>query len=271
METYIELIKKRRSVRTYDEKTVSEEAMKELLTLAENIENPYGLPVSFKLLSAKKDNLSCPVVVGTDLYIGGRIKNEKYCNEAFGFSFELMILYALSLDLGTVWLGGTMNREEYEKAMNLKEDELMPCASALGYFTDKMSVREVLMRKAIKANERNAFEALFFYGDFNTALTKEKAGKLLTPLEMVRLAPSAVNKQPWRVVVCENKAHFYLVRNKEVTQGKALDMQKIDMGIALCHFAVASKETGLDISFEINEPNIEKPKGAEYIATYAFC
>ncbi len=271
MTNYIELIKKRRSVRTFDEKEVGEDVLGELSALCEAVENPYGLPVSFQYLSAKKENLSCPVVVGTDLYIGGRIKNEKYCNEAFGFSFELMILRALSLDLGTVWLGGTMNREEYEKAMNLKEDELMPCASALGYFTDKMSVRETLMRKAIKANERNDFESLFFCGDFTTSLTKEKAGKLLIPLEMVRLAPSAVNKQPWRIVVCGNKVHFYLFRNKEVTQGKALDMQKIDMGIALCHFSVASKETGLDINFEISEPDIEKPKGTEYIATYCVC
>jgi len=54
-----------------------------------------------------------------------------------------------------------------------------------------MSVRETMMRKAIKADERLPFEELFFRGTFDTPLTMDRAGKLAIPLEMVRLAPSA--------------------------------------------------------------------------------
>lgn len=54
------------------------------------------------------------------------------------------------------------------------------------------------------ANIENLFdipvEFKFFDGTFDAALSKEKAGSLQELLEMVRLAPSAVNKQPWRVV-----------------------------------------------------------------------
>ena len=38
---------------------------------------------------------------------------------------------------------------------------------------------------------------------FAEPLTEEEAGDYQFPLEMLRLAPSAVNKQPWRVVADE--------------------------------------------------------------------
>jgi len=184
----------------------------------------------------------------------------------FGFSFERFVLYAQSLGLGTVWLGGTMNREAYEKAMELACDELMLCASPVGYPAAKMSMRESMMRKVIKADERTAFEELFFDGDFATPLTKEKAGKFAAALEMVRLAPSAVNKQPWRVVVAGDTVHFYLVRSKGVGHGEKLDMQMIDMGIALCHFALTAEELGLQMTFVEEDPNLTTD--GEYIASY---
>ena len=123
------------------------------------------------------------------------------------------------------------------------------------------------MRKAIHADERLPFEELFFDGDAATPLSQEKAGDLAVPLEMVRLAPSAVNRQPWRVVVKENAAHFYLKRAKGMGGG-ALDMQKIDMGIALCHFDLAAHEAGLAPRFVQDDPGIETPNGEEYIASW---
>ena len=260
-----ELIRARRSVRSFDGRVLDEATKEKLLSC--DMENPYGIPVTVKFLSAKDHGLSCPVVTDCDLYVGGRVKDVPKACVAFGFSFERFVLYAQSLGLGTVWLGGTMNREAYEKAMGLAHDELMLCASPVGYPAAKMSMRESMMRKVIKADERLAFEELYFDGDFTTPLTKEKAGKVAAALEMVRLAPSAVNKQPWRVVVAGDSVHFYLVRNKGVGHGEKLDMQMIDMGIALCHFALTTEELGLQMAFVEEDPNITNAVG-EYIASY---
>ena len=259
-----ELIRARRSVRSFDGRPLDEATKEKLLTC--DMENPYGIPVTVKFLSAKDHGLSCPVVTDCDLYVGGRVKDVPKACVAFGFSFEQFVLYAQSLGLGTVWLGGTMNRDAYEKAMELACDELMLCASPVGYPAAKMSMRESMMRKVIKADERFAFEELFFDGDFTTPLTKEKAGKFAAALEMVRLAPSAVNKQPWRVVVAGDSVHFYLVRSKGVGHGEKLDMQMIDMGISLCHFALTAEELGLQMTFVEEDPNLTTE--GEYIASY---
>ena len=204
---------------------------------------------------------------GLSNFVGGKIENLPYANAAFGYSFEALVLYSASLSVGTVWLGGTMNRSAFEQAMELDEDEMMPCASPVGYPAKKMTIRESVMRKTIKADERLLFEELFFDGSFDTPLTKEKAGKWIEALEMVRLAPSAVNKQPWRVVVTDNAVHFYLKRSKGFARTEKLDMQMIDMGIALCHFDLTAKEKNLNIVFEQNDPKLESD--VEYIASFS--
>lgn len=268
MHNIAELIKERRSVRTYNGRTLEVNTKEQLLAYAETIQNPFGIPVVLQLLDAKEDGLICPVVTGTDLYVGGKVTHTENGSLAFGYSFEEFVLYAQSLGLGTVWLGGTMNRAAFEQAMELGEDEIMPCASPLGYAAKKMSIRENMMRKAIKADERLPFEELFFEGSFDIALTKDKAGIFSEPLGMVRLAPSAANKQPWRAVIADRTAHFYLKRSKGVSHGGKLDMQMIDMGIALCHFALSAKEQGLNLVLVQDDPKLGSDAEAQYVASY---
>ena len=51
-------------------------------------------------------------------------------------------------------------------------------------------------------------------------------------LETVRLAPSAANRQPWRVVCTADGVHFYKKGSRGMDAG-GWDIQKVDMGIAL--------------------------------------
>ena len=245
----IEAMKARRSVRTYSGQTLDDKVKAQLMDFAENIENPFGIPVEFRVLDGKEHGLKCPVVTGTDLYVGGKIRKGPDANLAFGYSFEAFILYAQSLGVGTVWLGGTMNRGAFEAAMELEPNEMMPCATPIGYAAETMSIREKMMRAGIKADQRKPLGELFFDGDFNTPLTAEKAGNLLQPLEMVRLAPSAVNRQPWRLLIQDGQVHFFLKRDVGAGRDDKLDMQMVDMGIALCHFQLAARQCGINADF----------------------
>lgn len=268
MERIAETIQERKSVRSFDGKDIGKEDLEKLLAFMKKIENPYGIPIEFDLLDAKEQKLSCPVVSGTNRYVGAKVRRIPHMEEAFGYSFEMLVLYAWSLGIGTVWIGGTMDRGAFERAMKLSEEERMPCVSPLGYPAKKKSLKESAMRAAIKADGRLPFETLFFDGASDVPLTEEKAGRLAKPLEMVRWAPSAVNKQPWRVVVDKNGAHFYLKRNKGFISEAAGDMQKIDMGIALCHFALGARESGLEVSFLVQDPRLPAEPDWEYIASY---
>lgn len=265
MKTLEESVRSRRSVRTYDQRPLTAQDRETLCAFMEQIENPYGLSVEFRLL----EDMESPVVVGTDLFVAGKMEKAAHMNEAFGYSFEKMVLFAESMGVGTVWIGGTMDRGAFEKAVALNADEVMPCVSPLGYPAKKMSLRETMMRKTVKANERLPFEQIAFQGSFEKPLTKDEAGVLQLPLEMVRLAPSAINKQPWRMVVRDDMVHFYIKRSKGFGSGE-IDMQKIDMGIALCHFDMMAKELGMDPTFVIHEPEMAGKGDMEYIASYRY-
>ena len=268
MEDIMKIARNRRSVRTFDGQEIDTGDIKKLSSFMKQIENPYGIPIEFEFLDGKKQNLPCPVVSGTDLYLGAKAPRVPHIEEAFGYSFEMLVLYAQSIGIGTVWIGGTMDRSAFERAMDLQKDEMMPCVSPLGYPARKMSIREGMMRKAIKADQRKPFETLFFDGTFSKPLTKEKAGRLAEPLEIVRWAPSAVNKQPWRVVFDQSGVHFYLKHTKGFVSEAVGDMQKIDMGIALCHFALAAKESSINVCFSVNDSGITAEADTEYIASY---
>ena len=264
-----ETIKTRRSVRTFDGTALRPEDAQKIMDFAEKVENPYDIPITWKLLDAKKYGLSSPVIAGTESYIAGKMRRVPHAEEAFGYTFEKVVLYAWSLGVGTTWIAGTMNRDAFEKAMGVAEDEVMPCVSPLGYSAKKLSLRESMMRKGVKADSRLDFGSVFFENSFEKPLTIAAAGKLADVLDAVRLAPSAVNKQPWRVVVCGDKVHFYEKRSRGYDNG-SWDIQKIDMGIALCHFELGANELGLRVSFEIADPGISVADDVRYIASFTY-
>ena len=263
-----ETIRKRRSIRTFDGERFPEEEAKKILDFARNTENPYDIAIEWKIFYAKTGDLKAPVISGTDCYIAGKMKRMKHAEEAFGYAFEKVVLFAEENGIGTTWIAGTMNRAAYEKAMELKEDEVLPCISPLGVPARKMALKETMMRKGVKADTRLSFEELFYQGAFDTPLKEADAGDLKEAFALVRLAPSAVNKQPWRLVLDGNAVHFYEKQNKGYLDNKGWDLQKIDIGIALCHFEIGAEEAGKSVTLCLEDPGLSAPAGTFYVASY---
>jgi nitroreductase len=116
---------------------------------------------------------------------------------------------------------------------------------------------------------------LFFDTTFEETLSPQAAGEYASALEMVRRGPSASNRQPWRVVKDGNMWHFYLQRTPGYRERMLVrlftvaDMQRIDIGIAMCHFELMARDHGLDGHWVINTPDIEKlDEFTEYSASW---
>lgn len=86
-------------------------------------------------------------------------------------------------------------------------------------------------------------------GAFQIPLAEAEAGPFKITLEMVRLAPSAGNKQPWRVILKDGACHFYYRPGSFATN---------DIGIALCHFELTCQAMGLAGGFTqlTNRPEV---------------
>lgn len=257
-------IQKRKSVRTFNRQPLTPEEKDQLEQWMREETNPFGIPVHFSLLDANTHHLSSPVITGETTYLAGKVKTVPRHEIAYGYAFEKICLLAKSIGLGTVILAGTLSRSAFEKAMNVAGDEVMFAASPIGHPAAKRSIRETLMRKGIKADTRVSFDSHFYLGAYGNPLSFERAGIFARALEMVRWAPSATNQQPWRVVLDGDTLHFF---EAKTIQGQP-DIQKVDMGIALCHFDLTLQEEGIQGKFIQANPNYVLPDNVEYIISY---
>lgn len=267
-----EIAKIRKSVRTYTDTPLTDADRKKLADYIDKLtseKSPFGARVRIKLFDVdkeinSKDLGTYGVIKGAKTYLGVAVNETEDAMEAVGYVFEKLVLYAASLGLGTCWLGGTFNRGEFAKAMQITENEFFPIASPVGYPAPKNHTVDKIMRKAIKADTRKSFEELFFENDFNTPLSKEKAREYGAILEAVRLAPSAKNAQPWRIVKDGDTFHFF---EKKDLPSSSHDIQRLDIGIAGCHFDLAAKERGINGKLTAVENHPEE-KGLIYVFSW---
>ena len=269
-----ETIRNRISVRTYDKKEIDAEMRKKIMDFADTLKNPLGPKINFKLLdrrtSEKGEKLGTyGIIKGASLYVGATVPEHENALEALGYDFEMLVLYLKSLGLGTCWLGGTFNKGAFAEAMQVEDGHIFSIVSPIGYPAAKMSITERIMRKGAKADQRLPWSELFYKDRFGNPLAEADAGKYAKAFEMVRLAPSAVNRQPWRIVLKDGKFHFYQANVKPEEEKEDVDMHRIDAGIAVCHFHLMVQELGIDGEFVKEEPaDTGAPENADYIVTW---
>ena len=269
-----ETVKTRYSVRTFKNQPLSLEVRAEIASYITTLSNPFAAGVTFRMLESKTaangEKLGTyGMIKGAAEYFGATVSPGNLSLEGLGYEFEKLVLYAASIGLGTCWLGGTFTRSEFAQAMDVKESDIFPAISPIGYPADRKSLKESLVRKAVKADKRKKWDDLFFNKDFSAPLSQTEAGAYAFPLEMTRLAPSASNKQPWRILKDGNKYHFYKETAPGYSDRLGFDVQSIDMGIAACHFHLAAMEKTLPGEFKVLPvPAIELPENTGYVFSW---
>ncbi|MDF2544773.1 MAG: nitroreductase [Herbinix sp.] len=268
-----ETIKKRVSTRTYDSKRLSTIDKEKLVNEISRLTNPFGENVRVHII--EKDTVSngeklgtYGVIKGANTFLGVTTDKTEFGLVAAGYQFENLVLIATNMGLATVWLAATFSRDQFEKAMDIQKDELFPAISPIGYATGKRSITESLMRKTMKSDKRKPWEEIFFRDSFGNALSRKEANEYVIPLEMLRLAPSATNAQPWRVVRKQDSYHFFETHKSNASEEDKM-IKKVDLGIALSHFHQTALEHGLEGKFEkLEDIKIDIPENTNYIITW---
>lgn len=261
MPELMEVIRKRESVRTYDESRPIEKEV--LVKLKEKVNGehigPMGNTVRFRLLDLGKvsgEELrklgTYGIIKGAPLFLLSAVRDKEGALEDTGYCMEKLILKATALGLGTCWLSGTFRRSSFSQQMELSEEELLPAITPVGYPGAKKRVVEKLFKMGTRSEKRKPWSKLFLDSDGMSSLSPEKAGKYREALEAVRLGPSSRNLQPWKIIRDEDgDFHLYLQGKREGPRAEGrVDSQKIDMGIAMCHFALVAEEKGLKGNWE---------------------
>ena len=119
----------------------------------------------------------------------------------------------------------------------------------------------------LNASMEEISDKLFFDRTWGAPLDASGSEELRDLMEMVRWAPSAVNRQPWRIIAADGAFHFYEKQDRGYVSEKTGDLQKVDLGIVLCHFVSGMEEQGKNPQLVLQDPGISVPEGVQYIAT----
>lgn len=276
-------IQERYSVRLYRKIPIADETqacLADQLTALQR--GPLGSPVRFALAAATEEERASLRGLGTYGFIKdptgfilGAVAAGEHALEDYGYMMEQAILDATLLGLGTCWLGGTFTQSSFHARIGKRPNEFVPAVTATGYPAPDARARDMVRRRA-RADHRLPWEALFFDGGFETPLSPEAEPDYVRALEMVRIAPSASNKQPWRVLRDGTSWHFYCRRTPGYGKGSLLftilrlvDLQRLDVGIAMCHFELTARELGHSGTWRVEDPGLPLPDAQMlYIATW---
>jgi nitroreductase len=263
---YIEAIRDRRSCRTFDPRPLEPR----LLTAAQDLirsplAGPFGGAARFSLVDAGRRGEKVRrlgtygFVQGAPAFLVGAIASGQHAMEDYGWCMEKVVLELTRLGLGTCWLGGTFRRSAFARAAGLAEGEIIPAVSPVGLPAGTKSAIDSLASAVSGARGRRRWGDLFL-------LPREDAGEWAACLDAVRAAPSAANGQPWRIAMdaAAPVLHFFQVSRAEAGRR---GLQKVDMGIAMCHFELAARELGLGGSWRVLGDAPSRP-GLVYLASW---
>lgn len=246
-ERWYKEIFERHSRRQFEERTLPNEIIAQLSNLA-------------RLLS--EDTSSARAVLMTDkpdpIFKGavgayGKIRNapayvafignmdDRNVQEKVGRLGEFIILEATSLGLGTCWVGASFKPDIVQSQISIGSNEHILAVSPIGFAKDEYSLEEKLMSGFIKSRKRKNLDELYL----NRPI-KPIPRWICSALEAARLAPSAVNRQPWRFSV-ENEVIRISVDN---TKDSYHISKRLDSGIAMAHIEIAAKHEGMEGEWE---------------------
>ena len=272
------LVKTRFSCRSFDGRGLAPETLAALAEFPAALELPFKNRIRFGIIdkeALRAKNLfskgSYGMIKGVRTYLSALVKKDApRCWEDVGFGMEALVLLATSLDLGSCWIGGIFDRKNFGRAVGIEADEILPAVVAIGRPAEKRSLRDRLVRWSARGDLRKDAAAIFFSNDWHTPLAYADLPQWAPVLESVRLGPSASNKQPWRIIRQQGHFHFFLSRDRAYSAMMPFaDLQRIDLGIAMCHFQLAAAELGLKGDWNDVVPKLpETPVNYEYITSF---
>ncbi|HWR12490.1 MAG TPA: nitroreductase family protein [Rectinemataceae bacterium] len=266
MMTIIEAMAARRSTRSFDGRRISAAESRELSAMLESVaaeETPFGNSPRLALYDCEED--SKPVRLGTyglvsgvSAYIVPAMTPGPGALEDSGYIIEKAVLEATAMGYASCWIGGVFSRGKASAIVAVAGGELVPAVIALGRPAARRSLADRIVRGAAKSRSRRALDSLVFSVDGGvgaaTANPSSAAGSpaiaepWLGVVEAMRDAPSASNKQPWRLVKVPGSDEWLMFLDEDRVYNNSLGevhIQNIDIGIGMRHFKEAAAAAGL--------------------------
>lgn len=241
--SWIDACDNRVSRRSYIDKEIDTKEKMQLLNMIKDINNTTNLNIQFvedgsTVLNGFKASYGMISGVKTFIALVGNKGIENY-KQKLGYFGEMLVLEATSLGLSTCWLGGTYNRKECERIINIKENEEIVCIVAIGYTQKDLSIKEKVVKNLNK--KKISVE------DMLLSKNNDTPSWVLNGVEYALNAPSAVNKKPIVYEFNDGKVEAIIAKPNH-------GYEEVDLGISMLHFQLGALKNGHsgEWSFENN-------------------
>jgi len=250
-ERWYQAVKERSSRRQFKSKIIEKSKIKKLSSLIEKINEEFE---ELRIILVQKEVEEIFTgLLGSYGKISGALaylafvgqKNAPRIKEKIGYGGEAVILEATALELGSCWVSGTFEADKVKADLNLKEEEKLYAISPLGYPEENPTISERILKTVISSKKRIDLKKLIL----NKDNIEELSEWTKTALKAARLAPSAVNRQPWRFKVEENK----IIIELDSTAKNEENQKNLDCGIAMLHLEVGALKAGVKGHWEYLE------------------
>jgi len=155
--------------------------------------------------------------------------------EKMGYTGEAAILEATTLGLGTCWVALTYNAKRVKSLIRLERNEEIICVSPVGYTSEQWYFEEKVFSGFGFNHQRKPLQSMV--SGLPEAQWPDWAR---AAVEAARLAPSAVNRQPWDFRV-EEDGFTVSVKGSGPEFNVA---RRLDCGIAMLHIELGALSRG---------------------------
>jgi nitroreductase len=274
-----ESIYKRCSVRKYESEPLAHGLLKQIEELTHSmprLDSSISMKVHLIEDGAKIQNISKGIIgsygkFNAPHYLVVTSEEKPWYMENVGFSLEYLVLRLTTLNLGTCWIGGFIKKSLLKDVIEIPENHVPVIVIAFGTPLNPGEYTARNLRFSLLEEVKATPDKYVDPTEKLVAATKRKeideivCGDLddewLTIMDAVRHAPSAINSQPWRFYKKDNVIHLYGIKRTRIAQTLE-HINKIDLGIALCHLLAAAQLKGKKLELKAME-GMEK-KGLNY-------
>ncbi|MFC1846835.1 nitroreductase family protein [Chloroflexota bacterium] len=251
------VIETRRSRRRFDQKPLEPKALSQMAAICEKFQ-PFPGARSVLIKEPPESVFRGAIgpygkIKGAPAFVAfiGDMDNPNVY-EQVGYTGEGIILEAEAIELATCWVAGFFKRKVVKSLTNISKNERILAVTPVGHASESPSLEEKLMTGFGLTHKRRALS------DLVTGLDESEWPQWTkTALEAARLAPSAVNRQPWRFNVTESS----ITVSVNTSRREYGLPKRLCCGIAMLHIEVAALHCGISGKWDLLDP----PLVARYV------
>jgi nitroreductase len=184
------------------------------------------------------------------IFIGD--ENNQHVHEEVGYTGEGLVLEASALGLSACWMAGFFRKGIISQFIEIKANEKILAVSPVGFAQESNSFMDNLMASFGRHSLRKPL------ADLTSGLPENEWPAWIKPaLEAARLAPSAVNRQPWRFTI-EPKSIVVSTDDRKIDYRVS---KRMDCGIAMLHMEIAALNQGVKGQWQLlSNPQVARFK-----------